>query len=85
MGSRSEKIAGKIAGLESASKDPQTVTSSGERVGKSIDGVTVRPLPVHSDPRGDLSELISEEWPEIAGVGIPYAYVVGHQPGSVRG
>lgn len=75
----------KIAAADRAAKDQQTVNAAGERIGGQIDGVIVRTLPVQSDPRGDLSELISTEWAEIVKDGIPYAYSVGHQPGSVRG
>lgn len=75
----------KITGVDSADKDPQTVTPDGNPIGNRIDGVIVRTLPIQSDPRGDISELISEEWAEIVKDGIPYAYAVGHQPGIVKG
>lgn len=42
-------------------------------------------MPIQSDHRGDLSELISERWEEISEDGIPYAYAVGHQPGIIKG
>ncbi len=74
-----------IVGADLAAKDEQTVTPAGERIGGQIDGVIVRTLPIQSDPRGDLSELISTEWAEIVKDGIPYAYAVGHQPGIVKG
>ncbi len=74
-----------IAAADRSAKDEQTVTPAGERIGGQIDGVIVRTLPIQSDPRGDLSELISEEWAEIVEDGIPYAYAVGHQPGIVKG
>ncbi len=38
-------------------KDPQTVTSEGERLQPVIEGVRIRPAITHSDERGEMCEV----------------------------
>ena len=42
--------------------DEQTVTPSGKRLDRFIDGVQVRPAITHSDERGSLTEMYDPAW-----------------------
>jgi dTDP-4-dehydrorhamnose 3,5-epimerase len=48
-----------------------------------IDGVQVRPLTVHADERGSLTEVLRRDWPGFAGFG--QALVTVNNPGVIRG
>ena len=51
-----------------------------------IDGVIVRDLKVNRDPRGTLTELLREDWPDIFGAALPFAqvYTSTTAPGVAR-
>lgn len=66
-------------------KDPSTVTRDGVLKTPTIDGVTVRPAPTHTDHRGSIVELLSEGWPEYFGDGAPHIYLATIVPGVVKG
>jgi dTDP-4-dehydrorhamnose 3,5-epimerase len=74
----------RLRGLDEAVKDVQTVTSAGDRVQETIDGVEIRRARTHIDHRGDLCEIYDERWPFLADPA-RYAYLVTLRPGAVRG
>ena len=49
----------------------------------AIDGVLVRRLQTHADPRGSLTEVLRSDWPEFTTFG--QAILTVNQPGVVRG
>ena len=51
-----------------------------------VDGVIVRDLKVNRDPRGTLTELLREDWPDIFGGNLPFAqvYTSTTAPGVAR-
>lgn len=68
----------------SAIKDRQTVTHTGERLEKLIDGVMLRRATTHIDERGEIAEIYSAQWgfdPAAA----EYAYAAMIRPGRVKG
>lgn len=67
-----------------AEKSPQTVTPSGERIEKLIDGVEIFRPNTHQDERGSLCEIYHPEW-NFDNLAIPGAYLVTINPGWVKG
>jgi dTDP-4-dehydrorhamnose 3,5-epimerase len=67
-----------------ATKDRATVTSTGERIEKQIQGVIVRRGVTHVDERGELSEIYSEAW-GFDSAPITYVYTAMIRPGRVKG
>ena len=65
-------------------KEEQTVDSTGEPVGKLIDGVVVRYARTHPDERGDLCEIYNPAW-GLLNAPLVYVYQVTVRPGKVRG
>lgn len=65
-------------------KDPQTVTSAGERLQPIIDGVVIRPAITHSDERGEICEIYNPAW-GIASDPLVYVYAASVRPGRVKG
>ncbi len=70
--------------MREAVKDPQTVTQSGERIGRTIDGVSVRLARTHEDERGDLTEIYDPAW-GVTEAPMVYAYQTMIRPGRVKG
>lgn len=70
---------------QSGVKDLATVTPQGEPITPTIEGVTVRPAPTHTDHRGSVVELLSSTWPEHFGDGAPHIYLATVVPGVVKG
>lgn len=68
----------------SAVKDEATVTSSGERLEKFIDGVTIRPAVTQIDERGELCEIYSTAWGVMPDP-VPYVYSAMLRPGRIKG
>lgn len=66
-------------------KDAQTVTPSGDVIGPRIAGVGTRPLKTQLDDRGEVCELASADWPELAGVGSPHVYLSTARSGVAKG
>lgn len=52
----------------------------------AIPGVVLRPLTVHRDPRGTLTELLRADWPDVFGEAMPFAqmYASVTAPGIAR-
>ena len=67
-----------------ASKDKSTVTSSGVRLEKLIDGVVLRHAPTHIDERGEISEVFSSNW-HFDDTPVEYVYQAMIRPGRVKG
>jgi dTDP-4-dehydrorhamnose 3,5-epimerase len=61
------------------------VTARGKPVAESIDGVLTRPAMTHSDERGEVTEILSEGWPELRGAPIPHVYLATIEPGVIKG
>jgi dTDP-4-dehydrorhamnose 3,5-epimerase len=73
-----------IDGLETAVKDPASVTAEGESLAELIDGVEYRRTRTHADERGTLSEIIDPRW-GFTEDPLVYAYLATLRPGQVRG
>lgn len=65
-------------------KDPATVTASGEKIERLIEGIIVRRSPTIEDERGEISEIYSENW-QINPSPLCYAYMTMLRPGWVKG
>jgi dTDP-4-dehydrorhamnose 3,5-epimerase len=65
-------------------KESATVTSSGEKIGKLIEGVMVRRSPIVEDERGEVSEIFSENWNIKTGP-LCYAYMGMIRTGWAKG
>jgi len=61
------------------------VTPSGDVIGPRISGVGTRQLKTQIDDRGEVCELASAGWPELAGVGSPHIYLATARPGITKG
>jgi dTDP-4-dehydrorhamnose 3,5-epimerase len=48
--------------LREAVQDKATVSSQGQRLGRLIDGVSIRILKTHTDERGTVTELFDPRW-----------------------
>jgi dTDP-4-dehydrorhamnose 3,5-epimerase len=72
------------ATLSAATRDRQTVTREGERVGRLTDGVNIRPLKTLADARGSVIELFDPRWGWHAEP-IVFAYAFTIRPGIVKG
>lgn len=69
--------------LSRAKKDQPTVSSSGEVISGSINGVVVSKPPVHSDHRGSLVEMFTH--PDFWNFNFAYAYQTSIRPGMLKG
>lgn len=70
--------------LAAAHQDSPTVTPEGKPLRRLTNGVTVRHLPTHTDPRGTVMELYDKRWgfhPEP----LVFAYTFTIRPGIVKG
>jgi dTDP-4-dehydrorhamnose 3,5-epimerase len=65
-------------------KDRQTVTPSGERVAKLIEGVNIRRLITHPDDRGTLTEVFRESW-NFHPDRLQFVKLITTRPGKVKG
>jgi dTDP-4-dehydrorhamnose 3,5-epimerase len=65
-------------------QDSPTVTESGERVERLIEGVVLRRLTPHEDKRGELVELYRHAW-GVHTAPLVYSYMVTLRPGAIRG
>jgi len=65
-------------------KDGATVTPSGERLEKLIDGVKLRYATTHFDERGELCEIYDPAW-GITTEPLVYVYTAIVRPGRVKG
>lgn len=68
--------------LGAARRDQQTVTSGGDPIGRLTEGVQIRNLAAHIDPRGSVIELFDPKWHPDPMV---YAYCFTLRPGFVKG
>jgi dTDP-4-dehydrorhamnose 3,5-epimerase len=64
--------------------EPQTVTPGGERLERTIDGVSVRPAITHSDERGSLTEVYDPAW-GVSDDPLVYVYEASIHPGQKKG
>lgn len=69
--------------LHRAKKDQATVTSRGEVISQTIDGVVVSKPPVHTDHRGALVEMFTQ--PNFWKHDFAYAYQTSIRPGMLKG
>ena len=70
--------------LRAATRDKQTVTHEGNRVGRLTEGVSIRNLPTQVDDRGSVFELYDLRWcfhPEP----LVFSYCFTLRPGRVKG
>ncbi len=70
---------------ETGARDPQSVTADGASVAPSIDGVLTRPIITLPDERGEVTEILTEAWPEVQGMPIPHVYMATIMPGVIKG
>jgi dTDP-4-dehydrorhamnose 3,5-epimerase len=70
--------------LNAATRQPESVTPDGQRVGKGIAGVTRTHARSHVDPRGFLVELFDPRWDWLAEP-FAYAYATTVRPGYAKG
>jgi dTDP-4-dehydrorhamnose 3,5-epimerase len=66
-------------------KDPQLVRPDGGPVGQAIEGVLARAAITHADERGEVTEILSNAWPDTLGREIPHVYLATVQPGVIKG
>lgn len=69
-----------ISGL----RDPQLATPEGKLVGKTIEGVVVRPATTIVDERGEICEVYNPAW-GVMDAPLVYVYQVGLRPGKIKG
>jgi len=69
---------------ERGNKDGPSVTAGGKRLVDNIDGVVTRRAVAHTDERGEVTELLSESWPELLDR-IPHVYLTTIQPEVTKG
>jgi dTDP-4-dehydrorhamnose 3,5-epimerase len=74
----------RVAGLDAARRDEQTVTRSGESVHALLDGVRIRPAVTQLDERGSVCELYNPSWGFTAEP-LVYVYQTTIRPGQVKG
>jgi dTDP-4-dehydrorhamnose 3,5-epimerase len=72
------------ATLAAATRDRQTTTPEGERVGRLTHGVSIKPLNTHHDARGSIVELFDQRWQWHADP-LVFAYTFTIHPGIVKG
>ena len=65
-------------------KDAQSVTSEGDWVAPTIDGVVIRRIPPQEDERGEISEMWNLSWPGLDDP-VVHVYKVVTRPGVARG
>jgi dTDP-4-dehydrorhamnose 3,5-epimerase len=65
-----------------APRDGQSVTAAGERLEGRIDGVVLRPVTIHIDERGTLTELLRSDAEDDPLVQV---YTATIRPGQVKG
>jgi dTDP-4-dehydrorhamnose 3,5-epimerase len=65
-------------------QDRQTVTADGKRVERLIDGVILRPQPIHIDARGEVGEVYDPRW-QVMPDPLVYVYYSMIRPGAVKG
>jgi dTDP-4-dehydrorhamnose 3,5-epimerase len=70
---------------ERGRRDQQSVTADAEPVAEGIDGVLIRPAVTLPDERGELTVILSDQWPESLGASIPHVYMTTIVPGVVKG
>ena len=66
-------------------KDGQLVAPDGTPVAPSIDGVVLRPAITQADERGEVTEILSNRWPDVLGVAIPHVYLASIEAGMIKG
>ena len=76
-------ITDRCAGDE-AVQDQQTVRPDGTKIQRLIDGVQIRPLVVHSDLRGTLTEIHNDAW-QLCDAAITQVVRITVRPGKVKG
>ena len=74
----------RVAGVEQARRDAQSVTPDGELVQVPIDGVRVRPAITHLDERGSVCEIYDPAW-GFTDEPLVYVYQTTIRPGQVKG
>lgn len=70
--------------LREAVQDKPTVSPQGQRLGRLIHGVSIRPLKTHADERGTVTELFDPRWgfhPDP----LVFAYTFTIRPGVAKG
>jgi len=70
--------------LEAAKRDGQMLTPQGHPVERLTEGVSIRPVTTHADPRGSVFELYDPRWnwhPDA----LVFAYCFSIRPGFVKG
>lgn len=65
-------------------KAQQSVTTGGERIAPTIEGVLVRQQVTQQDHRGSLTEIYSPSW-GYDDIPVVYVYTVTTRPGMVKG
>jgi dTDP-4-dehydrorhamnose 3,5-epimerase len=73
-----------VPSLAGATKLEQTVTSEGEYVAKTIDGVVTRPSVTHPDERGTVCEIYNPAW-GLSDEPLVYVYQITIRPQQVKG
>ena len=69
---------------DAGQRNPQTVTSEGDRVDPLPAGVVVKPVRTHVDARGSVMELYDPRW-GIHPADMVYAYAFTMLPGRAKG
>lgn len=70
--------------LAAATKQAQTVTPDGKRIGGLLDGAGRFSVPTHVDDRGWLVELLNPSWDWVTEP-LVYAYATSVRPGHAKG
>jgi len=70
------------AGAIAPTKRAQSVTSDGDPVAPTIDGVRVRAAITHPDERGTVCEIFSQDWDDKP---LVYVYEITIRPGVIKG
>jgi len=65
-------------------QDPQTVTPEGKSIKPRIEGVIVRPLVIHPDDRGTLTEVYRDSW-NFHPDPMVFLKLITTRPGKVKG
>ena len=70
--------------LAAARRDIQMANPEGQPVRQLTEGVRIRPLPIHTDPRGSVCELYDTRW-GWHDEPLVFAYAFSIRPGVVKG
>ncbi|GJE61522.1 polysaccharide biosynthesis C-terminal domain-containing protein [Methylobacterium trifolii] len=70
--------------LAEGTKDTSTVTASGERIERLIDGVILRYAVLQTDERGEITEIFDPAW-GVMNAPLVYVYAASVRPGRHKG